>query len=83
MQVIGNRNRARVSTAFHPNTISKLKAALDEYSLVKGNRNRDCRNLRNIGKTFTNKIHLFFYIAHKNVENTIRTDKDIHFFNNQ
>ena len=82
-EVIGIWNKARISTAFEPNIVSKMKSLFEEYKLLKKNKGRSSKNQKSKEKAFTEKLNQLFDIAHKDAERMIRIEEDKVFLRDQ
>jgi len=81
-EVMGVWNKARIPTTYKPHVVSKLKALVEEYNLIKKT-NRDtsahyCRQ-----KEFAEQLNKLFDIAHKDADTLLKIDEDRIFLEDQ
>ena len=76
-------NCARIPTAFQPNIVSKMKALIEDYNLLKKNKARKSQTQRNREQEFTEQMGKLFDISHKQAKELIRIAEDRIFLEDQ
>jgi len=76
-------NCARISTAFQPNIVSKMKALIEDYNLMKKNKAWKSQTQRNHEQDFTEQTGKLFDISHKQAKELIRIAEDRIFLEDQ
>ena len=76
-------NCARILTAFQPNIVSKIKALIEDYNLLKKNKARKSQTQRDREQEFTEHMGKLFDISHKKAQELIRIAEDKIFLEDQ
>ncbi|ESO02774.1 hypothetical protein HELRODRAFT_174188 [Helobdella robusta] len=76
-------NKARIPTTYHTHVVEKVKSVVDDYKLIKKNKNRQSEAQRAREKEFEEKKHMMFDIAHQHAMQLIRIQEDIEFLEDQ
>ncbi|ESO00433.1 hypothetical protein HELRODRAFT_175856 [Helobdella robusta] len=76
-------NKARIPTTYHTHVVEKVKSVVDDYKLIKKNKNRQSEAQRAREKEFEEKEHMLFDIAHQHAKQLIRIQEDIEFLEDQ
>ncbi|ESN92918.1 hypothetical protein HELRODRAFT_165054 [Helobdella robusta] len=76
-------NKARIPTTYHTHVVEKVKSVVDDYKLIKKNKNRQSEAQRAREKEFEEKEHMLFDIAHQHAMQLIRIQEDIEFLEDQ
>ncbi|ESN91269.1 hypothetical protein HELRODRAFT_182127 [Helobdella robusta] len=76
-------NKARIPTTYHTHVVEKVKSVVDDYKLIKKNKNRQSEAQRAREKEFEEKEHMLFDIAHQHAMQLIRIQEDIKFLEDQ
>ena len=76
-------SKARIPMTYQPHIVSKLKACVDEYNLIKKNKRRASDSQRARENEFTDRLNLLFDIAHKDADTLLKIDEDKLFLEDQ
>ncbi|ESN98184.1 hypothetical protein HELRODRAFT_84940 [Helobdella robusta] len=76
-------NKAKIPTTYHTHVVEKVKSVVDDYKLIKKNKNRQSDEQRAREKEFEEKEHMLFDIAHQHAMQLIRIQEDIEFLEDQ
>lgn len=76
-------SKARIPMTYQPHIVSKLKAYVDEYNLIKKNKGRASDSQRAKENEFKAKMYLLFDIAHKDADTIIKIEEDKLFLEDQ
>ncbi|ESN97375.1 hypothetical protein HELRODRAFT_124064, partial [Helobdella robusta] len=76
-------NKARIPTTYLTHVVEKVKSVVDDYKLIKKNKNRQSEAQRAREKEFEEKEHMLFDIAHQHAMQLIRIQEDIEFLEDQ
>ncbi|ESO05801.1 hypothetical protein HELRODRAFT_171475 [Helobdella robusta] len=76
-------NKARIPTTYHTHVVEKVKSVVDDYKLIKKNKNRQSEAQRAREKESEEKEHMLFDIAHQHAMQLIRIQEDIEFLEDQ
>ena len=76
-------NNARIPTTYQPHVVAKLKALVEEYGLIKKNKNRKTEAQHSRQKEFAEQLTKLFDIAHKNADSLLKIDDDRIFLEDQ
>lgn len=76
-------NKARIPTTYYSHVLEKVKSLVDDYKLIKKNKNRQSEAQRAREKEFEEKEHILFDIAHQNAMQLIRIQEDREFLEDQ
>ena len=75
--------KARIPMTYQPHIVSKVKACVDEYNLIKKNKGRASKSQIAREKDFSIKLDLLFDISHKDANKLIKIDEDKIFLEGQ
>ena len=76
-------NCARIPTTFQPNIVSKMKALIEDYNLLKKNKARKSQTQWDREQKLTEHMGKLFDISHKNAQELIRIAEDKVFLEDQ
>ena len=68
--------KTRIPMTYQPHIVSKVKACVDEYNLIKKNKRRASKSQIAREKDFSIKLDLLFDISHKDANKLIKIDED-------
>jgi hypothetical protein len=82
-ELMVNWGKAHISVALYPNIISKMRAVVDEYNLLKKNKRRTSEAQSGREAAFTAQMKLLFDISLKKAESKIKIEEDKAFLEDQ